>query len=117
MADAPPHAAWSARWRALIRDVPDFPQPGIVFRDITPLLWDSAALRAANDALAASAIGWLTGRRFLVGTPPKTPEQVRVVLTAEQLGRLFWVCVLGIPGLVALAVGSVVWWRRRGRPA
>lgn len=39
--------------RRLIRDVPDFPAPGVVFRDITPLLADSAAFSAAVDALAA----------------------------------------------------------------
>ena len=39
--------------RARIRDIPDFPQPGIVFKDITPLLLDPAALDGAVDALAA----------------------------------------------------------------
>ncbi len=34
-----------------IRDIPDFPQPGIVFRDITPLLADPVALTTAIDAL------------------------------------------------------------------
>ena len=38
---------------AYIRDVPDFPKPGIVFKDITPLLKDPAALEAAVKALAA----------------------------------------------------------------
>jgi ABC-type uncharacterized transport system/ABC-2 family transporter protein len=90
----------------------------VVFGSARPLL--TAALDrsgAANDALARSAIGWLTGRRFLAGASPKTPEQVRVILTAEQLGRLFWVCVVGIPGLVGLGVLLAVWWRRRGRGA
>lgn len=41
--------------RALIRDVPDFPQPGIVFKDITPLLADAAALAQAVSALAEQA--------------------------------------------------------------
>ena len=36
----------------LIRSIPDFPKPGIVFRDITPLLADAAGLHAAVDALA-----------------------------------------------------------------
>ncbi|HLG91868.1 MAG TPA: adenine phosphoribosyltransferase [Acidimicrobiales bacterium] len=36
-----------------IRDVPDFPRPGVVFRDITPLLRDPNAFRAAVDALAS----------------------------------------------------------------
>ena len=39
--------------RETIRDVPDFPKPGILFKDITPLLGDSAALKAAVQALAA----------------------------------------------------------------
>ena len=38
-------------WRSLIRDVPDFPRPGIVFKDITPLLADAAGLRACVDEL------------------------------------------------------------------
>ena len=38
--------------KRLIRDIPDFPKPGIVFKDITPLLADAAAFRATIDALA-----------------------------------------------------------------
>jgi len=36
----------------LIVDVPDFPEPGIVFKDITPLLADASGLRAVTEALA-----------------------------------------------------------------
>ena len=38
--------------KASIRDVPDFPSPGIVFRDLTPLLGDAEAFRLTVDALA-----------------------------------------------------------------
>lgn len=38
---------------SFIRDVPDFPEPGIIFKDITPLLGDSGAFSAALDAMAA----------------------------------------------------------------
>jgi adenine phosphoribosyltransferase len=38
--------------RAFIRDIPDFPKPGIVFKDISPLLLDSQAFDAAVDGLA-----------------------------------------------------------------
>ena len=38
--------------RAKVRDVPDFPQPGVVFRDIMPLLADSEALRQTIRELA-----------------------------------------------------------------
>jgi adenine phosphoribosyltransferase len=40
--------------RALVRDIPDFPQPGILFRDITPLLLDPDALDSAIAQLAAA---------------------------------------------------------------
>jgi adenine phosphoribosyltransferase len=43
--------------RAHIRDIPDFPRPGIVFKDITPLLLDPAALDAAVSQLAGYASG------------------------------------------------------------
>jgi adenine phosphoribosyltransferase len=38
-----------------VRDIPDFPRPGIVFKDITPLLLDAAALDQAVSELAALA--------------------------------------------------------------
>jgi adenine phosphoribosyltransferase len=38
-----------------IQDIPDFPKPGIVFKDITPLFLDPEALREAVDAVAAYA--------------------------------------------------------------
>jgi adenine phosphoribosyltransferase len=38
-----------------IEDIPDFPKPGIVFKDLTPLFLDAAALATATDALAGYA--------------------------------------------------------------
>jgi adenine phosphoribosyltransferase len=62
--------------KAHIRDVPGFPQPGILFRDITPLLRNPAALRFALDALTAyvrsrqvDAIVGIESRGFLFGMP------------------------------------------------
>ena len=62
--------------KALIRDVPDFPQPGILFRDITPVLQDPAAYRYVIDeltrgieALAPDAIVGIESRGFLFGAP------------------------------------------------
>lgn len=43
--------------RSKIRDIPDFPQPGILFKDITPLLADPRAFHAVLDALAHSFLG------------------------------------------------------------
>jgi adenine phosphoribosyltransferase len=43
--------------RALIRDVPDFPKPGIVFKDITPLLASPRALHIVLDGIAERFIG------------------------------------------------------------
>jgi adenine phosphoribosyltransferase len=39
--------------KAFIRDIPDFPKKGIIFKDITPILKDPAALQSAVDQLAA----------------------------------------------------------------
>ncbi|HET8619563.1 MAG TPA: adenine phosphoribosyltransferase [Acidimicrobiales bacterium] len=49
-----PDAAWLA---SLLRDVPDFPEPGVVFKDLTPLLADPVALRATVDTLSRHAAG------------------------------------------------------------
>jgi adenine phosphoribosyltransferase len=38
--------------RAFVRDIPDFPRPGIIFKDITPLLLDARALDSAVSGLA-----------------------------------------------------------------
>lgn len=46
------------RLRDSIRDVPDFPKPGIMFKDITPVLLDPPLFRDTVDALAA----WASGR-------------------------------------------------------
>jgi adenine phosphoribosyltransferase len=57
-----------------IRDIPDFPKPGIVFKDITPLLSDAGAFRAAIDALIAPYRGrvdmvlGIESRGFIVGS-------------------------------------------------
>jgi adenine phosphoribosyltransferase len=39
------------RIRSFIRDVPDFPEPGIIFKDITPLLGDNGAFNDSIDAM------------------------------------------------------------------
>ena len=71
--------------KALIRDVPDFPQPGILFRDITPLLADAAAFREVVDWLATTyrdaqldAVVGIESRGFIFGAP-----------LAERLGLSF----------------------------
>ncbi|MEO8966481.1 MAG: adenine phosphoribosyltransferase [Solirubrobacteraceae bacterium] len=47
----------AADLRGYVRDIPDFPAPGILFKDITPLLLDSGALDAAIRALAEPTAG------------------------------------------------------------
>lgn len=72
MSDPGPPAAPPADLRALIRDIPDFPQQGIVFKDLTPLMADAAGLRAAVEGLAATA----------------APRGVDCVVAAEARGFL-----------------------------
>jgi adenine phosphoribosyltransferase len=57
-----------------VRDIPDFPTPGILFRDITPLLANSEAFRLAVDAMAAPFQGVdevvaIESRGFILGAP------------------------------------------------
>ncbi|MFN2425754.1 MAG: adenine phosphoribosyltransferase [Candidatus Binatia bacterium] len=60
---------------ALIRNVPDFPKPGILFKDITPLLTSGPALRYVVDAMAEryrgriDAVVGVESRGFLFGAP------------------------------------------------
>jgi adenine phosphoribosyltransferase len=62
------------RLRSLIRDVPDFPRPGIVFKDITLLLGDRSAFTAAVSALAdpyrdagVAIVAGIESRGFILG--------------------------------------------------
>ena len=52
-----PSAAALVHAESLIRVIPDYPEPGILFRDITPLLADAAGLRCVIDALVAPVAG------------------------------------------------------------
>ena len=70
--------------RARVREVPDFPRPGILFRDLTPLMGDGAAMRACVDLLAA---------RVAVHGPD-------VVVAIESHGFIF-----GAPMAAALGLG------------
>jgi adenine phosphoribosyltransferase len=71
--------------RAQIRDIPDFPKPGIVFKDITPLLLDSRALDVAVDRLAAVADG--LGVELVVA--PEARGFILGAAIARQLGAGF----------------------------
>lgn len=96
--------------RAHVRDIPDFPEPGIVFRDITPLLADAAALDAAVTGLAdiarslgpidmviaAEARGFLLGAALarelgagfvLARKPGKLPHDTTSAEYALEYGR------------------------------
>ena len=60
-------------WQGCIRDVPDFPKPGIVFKDITPLLADGEAFAAVVSEMAVrvgadvDAIVGIESRGFIFG--------------------------------------------------
>jgi len=69
-----------------IRDVPDYPKPGIVFKDITPLLGDPTAFAAACERMAA----------------PYKDRSVTHVVAIESRGFLF-----GAPIALALGAGLV----------
>jgi adenine phosphoribosyltransferase len=64
------------RLKERIRDIPDFPKPGVVFKDITPLLADSETFRIAVDALGdhfadrqVDRVLGIEARGFIIGAP------------------------------------------------
>jgi adenine phosphoribosyltransferase len=71
--------------RPYIRDVPDFPKPGILFKDITPLLADVAAFRAAIEGLAAP----FRGRRIEIVAAPEARGFIFAAPLALELGAGF----------------------------
>ena len=79
-----------------IRDVPDFPEPGIVFKDIMPLLADPATLREAVDKLAE----WIE---------PRKPD---VIIGAEARGFILGAALsykLGCGFVAARRPGKLPW--------
>ena len=87
--------------RSLIRTVPDFPKPGVQFRDITTLLKDAAGFRAIVDRLAATyrgrridKVAGIESRGFIVGAALASELRVGFVpirkagkLPAENVGQ------------------------------
>lgn len=72
---APDERATAALVSSLVRDVPDFPQVGVVFKDITPVLADARAFAAATAWLAGALAGpidkvvAIEARGFILGAP------------------------------------------------
>ena len=82
--------------RARIRDVPDFPKKGIVFKDITPVLSDPATFREVIDALVArwkdariSKVVGIESRGFLFAAPLAYALGAGLTL-ARKPGKLPW---------------------------
>ena len=80
--------------KALIRDVPDFPMQGILFRDVTPLLRDPRGLAQVVDALAeryrgqgVDAVAGIESRGFLFGAPLAVALGIGFV-PIRKLGKL-----------------------------
>ncbi len=80
--------------RKIIRDVPDFPKPGILFRDITPLMEDPAAYRVALDGMTAlldgtdyNKLAAVESRGFIFGGPMALEQDVSMVLM-RKAGKL-----------------------------
>lgn len=86
----------AADLRRLIRDVPDFPKEGILFRDVTPLLADPEGLRGAVAAMAepflAAGVDRVLGiesRGFLFGAPMALALGAGLVIVRKP-GKLPW---------------------------
>lgn len=78
---------------ALVHDVPDYPEPGVVFKDITPLLADGPTFRAVVRHIAAGARGpvdlvvGMEARGFILGAPVAV-ELGAGFIPARKAGKL-----------------------------
>ncbi|HJP67151.1 MAG TPA: adenine phosphoribosyltransferase [Actinomycetota bacterium] len=82
--------------RGLIRDVPDFPQPGILFKDITPLLADENAFSAAIDLIVVhygrgtiDKVVGIEARGFILASPVAYHISAGFV-PVRKAGKLPW---------------------------
>lgn len=82
--------------RAAIRDIPDFPQKGILFKDITPVLADATLFRQVIDALAArwqndrvDKVVGIESRGFLFAAPLAYALHAGVTVVRKP-GKLPW---------------------------
>ena len=82
--------------RERIRDIPDFPKPGIVFKDITPLLADPKAFRSTIDALvehfhdrAITKVLGVEARGFIIAAPVAYRFDAGFV-PVRKAGKLPW---------------------------
>src|SRR5277367_3738122 len=79
--------------KKLIRNVPDFPKPGIMFRDFTPLIADARGFAAVVDQLAEPYLGkvdavvGIESRGFIIGAPVAYRLGVGLVI-ARKPGKL-----------------------------
>ena len=102
------NAPVAERLKRWVRDVPDFPKPGILFKDITPLLADATALRDAASAMTdpfrnrgIDQVVGIESRGFILGAlvarelnagfipvrkPGKLPSRVQTVEYALEYG-------------------------------
>jgi adenine phosphoribosyltransferase len=86
----------SKELRALIRDVPDFPKPGILFKDITPLLSHAEAFESAVDLVTREIrdfkpqkIAAIESRGFILGAAVARSLRLGLVLVRKK-GKLPW---------------------------
>ncbi len=82
--------------KSLVRTIPDYPEPGILFRDITTLLSDAAGLREAVDALvrpvaglAVSKVAGIEARGFILGGAVAHQLSIGFVPVRKK-GKLPW---------------------------
>src|SRR5207253_2668234 len=65
-----------------------------------------------NRDLFMNMINWLSAEEDLISIRPKPPDSQRLNLTAQQMDRIFYLSLIGLP-LLIVAAGTIVWWQRR----
>jgi adenine phosphoribosyltransferase len=111
---------------ALVREIPDFPEPGVLFRDLGPVFADGAAFRALTDAMAAGldpatdVLVAIEARGFLLGAalgyatglgvvPVRKPGKTPVVAGRVEYQLEYGTAALELPaGLITEGARAVL---------
>ena len=65
-----------------------------------------------NRDLVMNMVNWLAAEEDMISIRPKPPEMQQLRVTAQQMRRVLYLGVLGLP-LLIIAAGTTIWWRRR----
>lgn len=86
------------------------PMRAVIFGDVDFI--SNSGLSGGNSDLFMNGLNWILERNDMLAISPKPVQEMKLLITHGNLNLLFWLVVVGIPSLSAMA-GFITWTRRR----